>query len=229
MEGFGTATIWIKRVAMHIEILVEDSSGGRLMAHLLPKILGTYLQPHTWRVRNYKGIGRIPKKLTGRVDAAKKTLLENLPKALAGYGNTPGYDAIFVLLDTDDRDIKRFERDLKAMLKACAGAPPTVFGLATEEVEAWYLGDREALEKAFPKIKTQILKRYVQDSVCGTWELLADALVKGGNAAVKAAGWKHAGDLKHEWAEKIGPLMNIDENKSPSFCKSRDSLLSLVT
>jgi hypothetical protein len=213
---------------MHIEILVEDSSGGRLMDHLLPKILGPYSDPHTWRIHNYKGIGRIPKNMSGKVDAAKKTLLENLPKALAGYGNTPGYDAVFVLLDTDDREIKRFERDLKAMLKACDCAPPTAFGLATEEVEAWYLGDRNALETAYPNIKTQILKKYVQDSVCGTWELLADCLVKGGSSAVKTAGWKHAGDLKHEWAEKIGPLMDIKKNNSPSFCKSRDNLLSLV-
>jgi hypothetical protein len=213
---------------MHIEILVEDSSGGRLMAHLLPKMLGTYSTPHTWRIINYKGIGRIPKKMTGRVDAAKKTLLENLPKALAGYGNTPGYDAVFVLLDTDDRNIKSFERELKSMLKACDCAPHTAFGLATEEVEAWYLGDRKALEMAYPNIKTQTLKKYVQDSVCGTWELLADALVKGGSAAVKSAGWKHAGDLKHDWAEKIGPLMSVNENNSPSFCTSRDKLLSLV-
>jgi hypothetical protein len=213
---------------MHIEILVEDSSGGRLMEHLLPQMLGAYSAPHTWRIINYKGIGRIPKKMTEKVDAAKKTLLENLPKALAGYGKTPGYDAVYVLLDTDDREIKRFERDLNAMLRACDCAPPTAFGLATEEVEAWYLGDRKALDAAYPNIKKQVLRRYVQDSICGTWELLADALVKGGSAAVKTAGWKHAGDLKHEWAEKIGPLMSVDKNKSPSFCKSRDSLLSLV-
>jgi hypothetical protein len=214
---------------MHIEILVEDSSGGRLMAHLLPKILGPHAQPHTWRIHDYKGIGRIPKKMTGKVDAAKQTLLENLPKALAGYGSTPGYDAVFVLLDTDDRDIQRFEKELNAMLNACAGAPPTVFGLATEEVEAWYLGDRNALAQAYPKAKAQVLKSYVQDSVCGTWELLADALVKGGRASLKSAGWTQAGTLKHEWAETIGPLMNIDENQSPSFCKSRDGLLSLVS
>lgn len=214
---------------MHIEVLVEDSSGGRLMEHLLPKILGPYLQPHTWRIHNYKGIGRIPKKMTGKVDAAKKTLLENLPKALVGYGNTPGYDAVFVLLDTDDRDIQSFEQELNDMLNACVGVPPTVFGLATEEMEAWYLGDRNALARAYPKAKAQVLKSYVQDSVCGTWELLADALVKGGRASLKSAGWTQAGTLKHEWAEKIGPLMNIYKNQSPSFCKSRDGLFSLVS
>lgn len=167
--------------------------------------------------------------MSGTLDAAKKTLLENLPRALKGYGVTLGYDAVFVVLDTDDREIKRFEQELRNMVKSCREAPPTAFGLATEEVEAWYLGDRKALETAYPDINTRPLKKYVQDSVCGTWELLADCLVKGGSAAVKTAGWKHAGDLKHEWAEKIGPLMNIRKNNSPSFCKSRDNLLSLVS
>ena len=71
---------------MHIEILVEDSSGGRLMDHLLPKILGPYSDPHTWRIHNYKGIGRIPKNMSGRVDAAKKT-----PNQVSfGYSNSFG-------------------------------------------------------------------------------------------------------------------------------------------
>lgn len=213
---------------MHIEILVEDSSGARLMEHLLPKFIGAYSDPHTWRIKNYKGIGHIPKKMSRKVDASKKTLLENLPKALAGYGNTPGYDAVFVLIDTDNRDPTNFEYELNAMLSACANPPHTAFGLATEELEAWYLGDRKALLAAYPRIKSQSLKNYVQDSVCGTWELLADALVKGGSAAVKNGNWQHAGALKHEWAEKIGPLMNIKKNISPSFCKSKDKLLALV-
>jgi hypothetical protein len=213
---------------VHIEVLVEDSSGARLMDHLLPMMLGAHDNPHTWRIINYKGIGRIPKNMTAKVDAAKKTLLENLPKALEGYGCTPGYDAVFVLVDTDDRNVEQFRRELAAMVSACRQPPKTAFGLATEETEAWYLGDRSALKAAYPKADARVLKRYEQDSVCGTWELLADALVKGGAKAVKAQGWRHAGELKHEWADKIGPLMNIDENQSPSFCAARDELMALT-
>ena len=46
---------------MHIEILVEDASGEKLLESLLPKVFGTQGDPHTWRVHAYKGIGRIPK------------------------------------------------------------------------------------------------------------------------------------------------------------------------
>ena len=32
-----------------------------------------------------------------------------------------------------------------------------------------------------------------------------------------------------QWAEKIVPLMNIEQNESPSFCKFRDGVRRLVT
>lgn len=45
---------------MHIEILVEDRSGEKLLQALLPKLMGPLGDPHTWRLHAYKGIGRIP-------------------------------------------------------------------------------------------------------------------------------------------------------------------------
>ena len=91
---------------MHIELLVEDSSGAKLLEQLLPQILGNQNEPHTWRLIAYKGIGRIPKGLTTKADPAKRILLDQLPKLLQGYGKTPGIDAVVVVLDTDQRDCK---------------------------------------------------------------------------------------------------------------------------
>lgn len=48
---------------MHIEVLVEDSSGATLIETLLPGVIGPPGKPHTWRVHAYKGIGRLPKTL----------------------------------------------------------------------------------------------------------------------------------------------------------------------
>lgn len=213
---------------MRIEVLVEDSSGARLMTHLMPKLLGQSADQHTWRIHSYKGIGRIPKNMTIRSDGSKKTLLENLPRMLEGYGRTPGYDAVLVLIDTDDRNVITFKRELRQMLAKCTRAPKTVLGLATEEIEAWYFGDHTALLQAYPRADAKILHRYRQDSICGTWELLADALVKGGAAAVKAKGWRQAGDVKHEWAERIGPFMEVARNKSPSFAEVSKGVASLI-
>lgn len=213
---------------MHIEILVEDSSGERLLEAVLPKLLGDYGNPHTWNMHAYKGIGRIPRNLKGNADPAKRILLDQLPRLLQGYARTPGIDAVVVVLDTDKRNCEDFLAELKALAAGCNPAPNALFRLAIEEVEAWYLGDRQALESAYPRAKADVLNRYVQDSACDTWELLADAVYPGGSAAIKKVGWPLPGQLKHEWAEKIGPLLEPDRNVSPSFGKLRDGLRRLV-
>jgi len=214
---------------MHIEILVEDASGEKLLESLLPKVFGTQGDPHTWRVHGYKGIGRIPKKLNAGGDPAKRILLDQLPKILRGYGKTPGIDAVVVVLDSDRRNCVDFLAELKTLAAGCNPAPNTLFRIAIEEMEAWYFGDRQALTTAYPKAKVDVLNRYAQDSVCGTWELLADAIHPGGSAAIKKAGWPLPGQVKYEWATKIGPLLDLDRNDSPSFGKLRDGLRRLGT
>ena len=214
---------------MHIELLVEDSSGGKLLEQLLPHILGAQGAPHTWRLKAYKGIGRIPKGLTAKGDPSKRILLDQLPRLLQAYGKTPGIDAVVVVADTDHRNCKEFLQELTAVAKGSNPALRTLFRLAIEEMEAWYLGDRQALLKAYPRAKRAVLDRYVQDSVCNTWELLADAVRVGGASAIKKLGWPMSGQIKHEWAEKIGPFMRIDQNASPSFGKFREGLVHLIT
>ncbi len=214
---------------MHVEILVEDSSGERLLTTLLPKLLGEHGDPNTWRVHHYKGVGRIPKNLNARADPVKRVLLDQLPRLLRGYGNTPGIDAVVIVVDSDNRDCRGFLGELQTLANQCDPSPPTtLFRLATEEIEAWYLGDRQALEAAYPRAKHDVLNRYVQDSVCGTWELLADAIYPGGSARILKEGWPLPGQVKHEWAEKIAPLLEPDRNVSPSFAELCDGLRGLL-
>jgi hypothetical protein len=213
---------------MHIEVLVEDSSGARLMESLLPRVVGPFSEPHTWHVHAYKGIGRLPRDLAGRPDPAKRALLDQLPRLLQGYGRTPGIDAVVIVIDSDRRDCKAFLQELKTLQQKCRPAPTTLFRLAIEEMEAWFLGDRQALLASYPRAKKEVLARYRQDSICGTWELLADAIHPGGHAAIAAAGWPLPGQIKHEWAERIGPRMDVENNDSPSFRKLRDGLRRLV-
>jgi hypothetical protein len=209
---------------MHIEILVEDSSGRALLETLLPEILGSPGDPHTWRLHPYKGIGRIPPGLTTTADPEKRMLLDQLPRLLSGYSKTPGVDAVVVVLDSDRRDCVTFLNELRHIAENCKMGEKTTFRLAIEEMEAWYLGDREAILEAYPRAKKSVLDTYVQDSICGTWELLADAVYPGGSAAIKKEGWPLPGQVKHRWAEEIVVFMNVDNNVSPSFCKFRDGL-----
>jgi len=212
---------------MHIEILVEDSSGAMLLDVLLPQLLLPHGERHTWRVHAYKGIGKIPQGIGKMADPAKRILLDQLPRLLRGYGKTPGIDAVVIVLDTDKRDCASFLAELKEVAGGANLAHDTMFRLAIEEIEAWYFGDREALLAAYPRARQDVMKNYVQDSVCDTWELLADAVYTGGSSAIKKAGWPLPGQVKHEWAKKIAPLMDPDRNVSPSFRKFRDGLRQL--
>jgi len=209
---------------MHFEIFVEDSSGVELLSHLLPKILGENGDHHSWRTHRYKGVGRLPQGLTPKSDPSKRILLDQLPRILRGFSKAHSIDYIVVVLDVDNRDCHSFLAELKELARECGVESKTLFRLAIEEVESWYFGDREALLEAYPRANGRVLNDYVQDSVCGTWERFADAVHPGGAAAIKSKGWPAPGELKHEWAGNIGPRMEPDRNKSPSFIKLRDGL-----
>ena len=170
---------------MHIEILVEDSSGEKLLGLLLPRIIGEYGDPHTWRIHAYKGIGRIPIGLRVKDDPANRILLNQLPKLLRGYSKSKGIDAVVVVLDVDKRDCQAFLKEIKSVAIECNSLSNTLFRLAIEEMEAWYFGDRNALLCAYPHANRDVLDRYVQDSQCDTWERLADAVYPGGSSAIK--------------------------------------------
>lgn len=86
-------------------------------------------------------------------------------------------------------------------------------------MEAWLLGDSDALLTAYPMAKRQFLQKYTQDSIVGTWEYLADIVYKGGLQALRknASSYYEIGMFKCECARNIGVLLDIRKNASPSF------------
>ena len=214
--GFGIAIIWMQGETMHFEILVEDQSGKVALDILVPKIIG---DKHTFDVKSYKGVGRIPVKMNNSVNASKRILLSNLPRLLAGYGKSwHEYPAVVIVVcDLDGKCLKNFRSELIGLLDNCSLRPETRFCIAIEEGEAWFLGDIPAIKQAYPKAKDAVLKTYMSDSICGTWEKLADAVYKGGSQSLSNQGWHVIGAEKSAWSEKITPYMDLDNNTSPSF------------
>ena len=217
--------------SVHFDILVEDQSGKKALDFLIPKIIG---DGHTFTIHPYKGIGRIPKNLNIKKDSAKRILLDQLPKLLRGYGNTystypNNYKAaVIVVCDLDDKCIKTFRKELFSILDACNPKPETRFCIAIEEGEAWFLGDLQAVRTAYPKAKNNVLSAYVQDSICDTWEKLADAIYPGGSNQLRKQHWTTIGTEKSNWAEAIAPKMDVENNQSGSFCYFRDKLRELA-
>lgn len=210
---------------MHFEILVEDASGKKALQHIMEKILNSHNE-HTYKIIPYKGIGRLPKDLKGKTDPRKRILLDQLPKLLRGYGKSfKDYPAIIiVVVDLDNKNCIEFKEELLAVLHDCNPRPEAFFRIAIEEGEAWLLGDRKALEKAYPRADKKKLNSYKQDSICGTWELLADAVYPGGATKLKELGRHSVGKAKCEWSDNIGQFMDVDANASKSFQVFRDCI-----
>ncbi len=218
----------------YIEILVEDQSGGILAEQIMDK----YVEGKdniTYKIHSFKGIGKIPLKTRGIAQVKSKRLLTDLPMYLRGISlsleTMPGKKAIFVLLDNDDNDCGQLKSNLVRMYEELKVPIQVFFCIAVEEMEAWLLGDSEALLKAYPMAKRQLMQKYVQDSVIGTWEYLADIVYKGGLQALKrnASSYYEIGQFKCECAKNIGKLLDIRGNSSQSFnyfIKKLDALVN---
>lgn len=216
---------------MHFEVLVEDQSGKRTLDILIPKIIK---DQDTFNVIDYRGIGNIPPNLKSRTDVSKRILLDQLPRLLRGFGKTftnypINFPAVMIVVcDLDRRCLKKFRQELLRVLDSCNPKPKTRFCIAIEEGEAWLLGDIPAIKKAYPSAIEKVLNSYQNDSICGTWEVLADAVVNGGSNWLRSRGYPTIGQEKTTWAEMITPYMDITNNKSPSFCYFRDKIRELI-
>ncbi|NLT49410.1 MAG: DUF4276 family protein [Ignavibacteria bacterium] len=215
---------------MHFEFLVEDLSGSKMLNILVPKIIDFSSNKNTLKIHTYSGIGKIPKNEKVVNQIRNRMLLNNLPKMLKSYGKCfQGFNGIVVIVcDLDKRCQKDFRNELLALLENCDPKPRALFCFAIEEMEAWLLGDFNAIKRAYPNIKVKIINHYKNDDICNTWELLADAIYKGGSQALLKKSYKEIGTEKSKWAENISSKMDIENNLSPSFCYFRDKLRSLT-
>lgn len=204
---------------MHFQCLIEDLSGRILVEHVMDKLKKEGYE-FTVDSKAFQGIGGF--KSTGKAKEIKTNkLLNDLLIFLKGFDKYfLGYDAcIVVVLDNDERDIEEFQEQLNRQAVYAMISVDHVFCVAIEEMEAWLLGDREALFQAYPKARESKYKEYRQDSICGTWECLADVVYKGGLKKFKkdCPTYREIGKCKAEWARAIGQYMNLDANASPSF------------
>lgn len=204
---------------MHFQFLIEDQSSAALIEILMRRISLTN-EDITFNCKSFKGIGGFTKKNTVKETKSGK-LLNDLATYLRGFNRSLQYipAVIIVVLDNDTRNTKEFLAELNQVARQNRINLDHVFCIAVEEVEAWLLGDEAAVLAAYPSAKHQLLHTYVQDSICGTWEVLADVIYPGGVSKLKkdCPTYIEIGKCKSEWARKIGIHMDIAHNNSPSF------------
>lgn len=194
---------------MRLHILVEGRAEEVFLRQWLPRLLPA----HSFIVLPHQGKGRLAADPKKKPDPKQRGLLDQLPAKLRAYGKTLNSDTdrVVVLVDLDDQDCHDLKKRLKRLLKHCDPTPTVLFRIAIEATEAFFLGDSPAVKKAFPQAKVGKIKRYQQDSICGTWEFLRDVIGDPPDSEDKVA-----------WAEAIGRHLAADwkgrkANKSPSF------------
>ena len=166
----------------------------------------------------------------------KPDLLGKLSQRLRGYRAwLPETYRIVVMVDRDDDDCKdlkdRLERvaadaGLVSRSSAQSGDWQLVNRIVVEELEAWFLGDIEALRTAFPQIpKTLGQRKQFRDPDAvpgGTRQALERVLQR--------SGYFKSGLRKIELARQVSPLLAPEKNRSRSFqvfCEAINELAEL--
>ena len=182
---------------------------------VLPKLLGdTHFTIHAFR--------------------GKDQLLKRLPSRLNGYARwiPPDY-RIVVLVDRDNEDCGKLKAQLEQMAfnaglttrsQPVGGRFTVINRIVIEELEAWYFGDWQAVQRVYPRVSQYVpaKSRYRDPDAIqgGTWEHFARVL--------RRAGYYKNGLRKIEAAQTIGPLIDLENNRSHSFQCFRDALRGLV-
>lgn len=204
---------------MHIEVLCEDKSGSVVLDYITARFLADNDYSCTYEIRPHRGKGRMPGNFMDKPARFASGLMDLLPAKVRAYADVydPTELILVVVMDSDDEPFDKIYSDLERILQKFGRKLPYVIGISVEEMESWLLGDRQAILAAYPQARMTVVDNYEQDSICGTWEVLARAIY--GNSAERLIkiGYPAIGQYKYEWANSIGPFLKIYENKSPSF------------
>jgi len=213
---------------MHLEVLVEDRSGGTVVEALLERLLPA--GRHSFSIRPHRGKGEFPSDPFRKPDRMASGLLDLLPAKLRAYAAVldPAKSLVVVLMDSDAEDPAVLRADLENLCIRSAPGLRVVVALSTEEAEAWLLGDPEALLEAYPDADRGQLAAYRQDSVCGTWEWLARVLIGDEARKLIREGYPLVGIRKREWSDTISPHLDPSRNRSPSFRRFASDLLGAI-
>lgn len=175
------------------------------LEHLLPKISGEI----EYEFRRFQ---------------CKDELLHRLPERLEGLASwLPATWAVLVVTDRDDDDCSALKARLESIAAKAGLLSKTRAGvgrrfqvvnrIAVEELEAWFFGDWQAVQAAYPRVPRMLSSKAAfrnPDAILGgTWEAL--------ERVMKRAGYFRSGLRKLEFARTVAAHMEPARNSSRSF------------
>lgn len=174
-----------------IEILVEEPSMKEFLSIILPKVLNNpWKLEENYFIRNFEG---------------KQDLQKNIPSKVKFLSNWK-YEKVglVIIQDQDSSDCKKLKQKLIDLCDQNGNCPKLV-RIVCKELEAWYIGDFKAVNKAYNQFKylnyINKAKFRIPDN-CNAYDEIRKILPE----FQKVGG-----------AKKIAPFINIQENKSISF------------
>ncbi len=173
-----------------IEFLLEEPSMENFLKEILPRILppgyaigvNCFLRPHQ----------------------GKSDLKKSIPRKIRTFSNFYIPAKVIIIQDQDSSDCKELKQQL---LNICSenGTCPVLIRISCRELENWYLGEMEAIEKVYPSFKAKSRKYKAKyrnvDKLLGSVELS-----------------KAISTFQKGYASKNIPKhLNIEKNNSTSF------------
>ena len=169
----------------NLVFLLEEPSAKDLLQGLMPRLLPDGPEIHYL------------------VFEGKQDLEKQLVRKLRGWSRPES--AFVVLLDQDAADCKVVKDRLRALADE-SGRKPILVRVACRELEAWCVGDWQAVGEAFnkPQLKAQSNKESFRDP---------DRLVR----PVESLRNFVPDYQKRDGARRLGPLLDFSRNQSTSF------------
>ncbi len=186
---------------MRIEFLLEEPSMENVLIEILPKILPKgFVLNENYFLRPHQG---------------KSDLRKSIPNKVKAFSSSREDVKIVILHDQDSNDCIALKKQIRELCNQ-SGNCPTLIRIVCKELEAWYLGDMKAIQKVYPKFKTDAHKgkaKFRDPDVCNA----ADELQK------------IIPDFQKGFASReIPKFMDIDNNISDSFNQFREGLIKFI-
>jgi Domain of unknown function (DUF4276) len=122
---------------MRIEFLLEEASMENLLIEILPKILPSgYTLNENCFLRPHNG---------------KSDLRKSIPKKVKAFSNN-AETKIIILHDQDNNDCRKLKKEIQELCNL-NGNCPVLIRIVCRELEAWYWGDLDAIQKVYPNFK----------------------------------------------------------------------------
>ncbi len=174
-----------------IEILVEEPSMKEFLTILLPKVIDKpWKLNENYFIRSFEGKNDLQKNIPSKVK-----VLSNWTREAVG---------IVIMQDQDSSNCKVLKNKLLDICNQNGNCPKLV-RIVCRELESWYIGDFEAVNKAYPRFKYQSFiktAKYRIPDICNASNEIKKIIPE----FQKVGG-----------AKKIAPFINIENNKSESF------------